>query len=346
MPVSRIVSIQYLRGLAAVMVVCYHAIVSESAYSGIIGPHVSGLAAGVDIFFVISGFIMMSTTSRQTPFEFALKRVIRIVPLYWLVTFGVIALALSPWHFFKSIVVTPATVTQSLAFIAYQGTGGGIAPIVYPGWTLNVEMFFYCVFALALFLPSPKQRLVTVGSLFLGLTVAGYFIGTEHPEAWLLTRPRLLEFAAGMGIAYLMRSVDQFWVLLLIPAGLACFLGAEPLWIIGATLIVFAATALDQAGKVPTVRSGLWLGDVSYSLYLIHLIILSGAKAVWEHQHWVHPNALSLSAFIVAAVALCLIVAGLTFRYVEQPMLRAMQSWTRRKFVTRIQAPAIEAAAP
>src|ERR1039457_1883087 len=189
-------SIQHLRAVAALMVVAFHAIVSRWN-----APQVEDLALGVDIFFVISGYIMMATTRTMRPGEFAYKRLVRIVPMYWLMT--AVLLAAVGIHFFRHTVVTPQYVTKSFLFIPYIGREGILAPLLGPGWTLNVEMFFYLIFTAALLLPY-RLRLPTVGALFVTMVVAGAFVHMTTPALWLYTRPRLLEFVIGMALA-------QFW---------------------------------------------------------------------------------------------------------------------------------------
>ena len=112
-------------------------------------------ASGVDLFFVISGFIMVVTTSRTefTPQKFFLLRSIRVVPLYWLATLAWIAYKVFE-HSFQG--VYPAAIAKSLLFIPYSSPGfpRGVWPILANGWTLNYEMFFYALFALSLAAPA------------------------------------------------------------------------------------------------------------------------------------------------------------------------------------------------
>ena len=113
--------------------------------------------AGVDIFFVISGFIMWVTTHDRptTPLRFMTNRIVRIVPLYWLITLAVAAMAFAVPSLFRGVVLTPEHVIKSLLFIPhyYPGMPTRVWPLLLPGWTLNYEMVFYLVFAIALLLP-------------------------------------------------------------------------------------------------------------------------------------------------------------------------------------------------
>ncbi len=140
----RFSSIQTLRALAALSVLFYH----ESSTKFTVG------AVGVDIFFVISGFIMGTIGYRETPLDFMMKRIIRIVPLYWLVTAAVCLVSLIPGVFHQFSCDLPSLL-QSLFFIPYVNQAGHIEPLMVPGWTLNYEMFFYAVFAVGLAIRRP-----------------------------------------------------------------------------------------------------------------------------------------------------------------------------------------------
>jgi exopolysaccharide production protein ExoZ len=186
-------SLQYLRGVAALMVVYFHVAGYVSLVSGHALPltHIGSL--GVDIFFVISGAIMGITTKNgMAPVSFMRKRLIRIVPLYWLITTFIAAgsylLGVSKYgidHLLASLLFIP---WPNPHFAIYY-------PILVPGWTLNYEMMFYLIFAFVLFLP-PYARLGTIAAVLAGLSIAGAML----PSSGLLsfyTNPIILEFGAG-----------------------------------------------------------------------------------------------------------------------------------------------------
>jgi exopolysaccharide production protein ExoZ len=153
--------------------------------------------SGVDLFFVISGFIRVVTTSGtgMGPGEFW-RRASR--PLYWLLTLLMIAVALVAPGLFKTLKVAPSTLVQSLLFIPHfsQSFPGVVWPLLVPGWTLNFEMFFYAVFGLALLLPE-RNRLLPLVTFFVMLTAIGLVFGPfASAAAQTYTHPMLLEFAA------------------------------------------------------------------------------------------------------------------------------------------------------
>ncbi|CAJ0705069.1 hypothetical protein LMG18091_04341 [Ralstonia wenshanensis] len=118
-------------------------------------------ALGVDLFFVVSGLVIyMSSTARDvSPLQFAYRRGIRVVPAYWLFTAIAAILLLIDPAFLPATQFTPELLIKSLLFLPMQNpTGSGPFPLLTVGWTLNCEMFFYCLFAISLFLPG-KARL-------------------------------------------------------------------------------------------------------------------------------------------------------------------------------------------
>ena len=139
-------SIHYLRGLAALLVVFHHSIIQLAPVRDHYA-HVEFGQAGVDIFFVISGFViyLSNAKGRLGSGEFLKRRIIRIVPLYWLATLAVVAVAVVAPRFFATTTLTAQDVAQSLLFVpAYSAAfPGQIWPVLVPGWSLNYEMFFY-----------------------------------------------------------------------------------------------------------------------------------------------------------------------------------------------------------
>ncbi len=315
-------SIQYLRGLAAFGVLIYHA--AERA-----GWHFGVGAAGVDVFFVISGFIMWVVTCRRppTPGQFLVKRAQRIVPLYWGVTLLVAAVALLVPAAFPAMQVTGQALVQSLLFIPYQDPQGLIAPLIVPGWTLNYEMFFYALFAAGLLAPDRLRPWLVSGALA-ALVAIGPFGDAANPLWATYTNPILLEFGAGLWLGWLWshdrlpgRSVG--WALTALGllgfvavtlAGIDVAPARVLFWGLPALLLVTGAVSIERNGPVPNLAPLRALGDASYSLYLIHGLAISATVRALALVGLEAP-ALIFTASIVAGV-----VAGLiAYRLVEQP---------------------------
>src|SRR5205085_10567493 len=165
--------------------------------------------AGVDLFFVISGFIMVYASERlfgapEGGRLFLGRRIARIVPLYWaFCTLYLVWVACAAATSGKSLPSLPS-VLASYAFLPFDGFGDGFPrPFYTLGWTLNYEMFFYAAFAA--FLASPRAKAVGGVAGALAMLV---LLGTAAP-LWMplafWAQPIVLEFALGMGIALLLR---------------------------------------------------------------------------------------------------------------------------------------------
>jgi len=203
-------SIQILRGLAALAVTIAHTNGEVSwwavnlHYENPMPGLVTG-AAGVDLFFVISGFIMVYTTAESfgTPTAsgvFLLRRIIRIVPLYWIATFLFLAYIVRIGHSWAMEGIGDKNVLCSFVFIACPRPNGGYAPALEVGWSLNYEMFFYLCFAVALLLP----RRIGLACMVTTLTyVAHWPLPFDVPAS-------LQSTARGAG-AFLVRSWSSEW---------------------------------------------------------------------------------------------------------------------------------------
>jgi exopolysaccharide production protein ExoZ len=269
----RLQSIQYLRGLAAAMVVFFHATPPEV---GLIG------AAGVDIFFVISGFIMWALCADRSvsPAKFFGERIIRIFPLYLMYT-TILAMAagLVPGAF-PRLHATFEHYVLSIFFIPYRDSQTGmILPIIAQGWTLNFEMFFYVIVAISLFFQS-LWRFSFIASLLVILPIAGWFAKNDNALVATYTNPIVLEFLAGIGICILRRKnllPGARKSLVIFSVSVAAFLGAaalgatfEPwrvaLWGGPSALMVMSLLSVERHGLLPKINIASMLGDASYSI--------------------------------------------------------------------------------
>jgi exopolysaccharide production protein ExoZ len=195
---AKIDSIQGLRGLAALAVVVSHSLgeLIEHAHIPLSAQPIAAAFGdiGVRVFFVISGFIMTVTTAHSfgaagASLDFIAKRLIRIAPLYWLVTMAYIAVVMWP----RGATPDATKILLSLAFIPYLNDSGQYWPVYVPGWTLNYEMLFYALFAIALIF---RRGLGFVLAALILLVVAG-MAGLDG----FYTKPVLLYFAAGIALA-------------------------------------------------------------------------------------------------------------------------------------------------
>jgi len=320
-------SVQALRGVAALMVVLHHALSRQDVPFGI-------GAAGVDIFFVISGFIMWTISDRESaPGRFLLRRAIRIAPLYWLVTLFMAACAvLLPGKVFPSLTVDLASVVRSLLFIPYRDPHGGIFPVLVPGWTLNYEMAFYVLFAGCLLLRR-SWRLPVMALAMIGLVASRAVVVRRNPVLVTYTDPLILEFLAGASLAEVWRRgviapTPVSATMLALGAGalvVEYLLRAEVsplarplLWGLPALATVAGAVMLEARGRLAEIPVLKILGDASYSIYLLHGLVVSLLfKLV---------GGLSPIAFCLAVVVASCAAGYASYRCFEKPF----SAWLRR----------------
>jgi len=330
-----LLNVQALRGLAAFLVVFVH-LERVATLAGLqAGVTIFG-NSGVDIFFVISGLIMVVTTSglrRQTPQGFLRNRLTRIAPLYWAITLAVFALALAAPRLLQSTTADPAELLESLAFIPYARADGQMHPVVFVGWTLNYEMAFYVIFALGLMLP---RRLAGLALAIAILAAAAAFGQIARPEGVLgfYCAPMILEFGAGMLLGALFvrdllpKSRGWGWAAAAVaPVALAVMLAGPWLWpqfdravMFGAPALVLVAAGLVAERAGLTLSQG-WIqtaGAASYSVYLTHFFCTQVVTRAAERLVGFGPLmmwALALVAFLLVAM-----VGVFVHRRVELPL--------------------------
>lgn len=313
-------SIQTLRGIAAVLVVMEHI------------RFLACGAFGVDIFFCISGFMIMFTTHKNTDYFFR-KRLLRILPFYYLMTIGTFGLVNLFPSMFEQTHASLGQLAKSLLFIPFDMGGGVLQPLLRIGWTINCEMFFYLLFGISYHISRRYRGLVCSLLLLLctvigaftsgGCTITGESLLAAQPgwlvkilpaasdaaistqaavSPWLAPiffygSPVMLEFALGILCYYLARLLYQRLRpaasafssrsitcrgILFLAAGFLLLAGMllstfdinilgfrRPLyWGIPAMLAVLAFFAAGIYLSMPSFS--VKLGDMSFSLYLIH----------------------------------------------------------------------------
>jgi exopolysaccharide production protein ExoZ len=312
----KVASIQVLRGIAASLVVAFHC--DQRFFLG---------NFGVDIFFIISGFIMGTVGAKEPAPTFFRNRLIRIVPLYWAVTLFMCAASLVP-GVFANFTFTPWRLFASLFFIPHFDNAGHIWPLLVAGWTLNYEIFFYVIFTIGLVFGRP----IVVTAVTLGLLVIGGLIlrpGSAILHTW--TDPLLLEFLAGLlmsrwnalrgvaaGLSLLVTGVSMlavFWFWNLDPdPRVIC-------WGIPAFAIVGGALALERANRFPSLPALILIGDCSYSLYLLHGLVIDAI-----HKVPMATGILQLPLVFAASIAVALV----SWRYFERPSASMLRRRSRR----------------
>jgi exopolysaccharide production protein ExoZ len=288
---KELIAVQYLRAIAVILVVLHH--LSSAQYPFI--PQLGGF--GVDVFFVISGFIMWYTTAAIdiSALEFWRRRIIRIVPLYWIFLSLLIAVALLAPNSLKTTVITPENTVKSFLFIPhFHAIQNIIAPILIPGWSLDYEMFFYLIFGLTLLVSSLSLRAILLGTALSGLVLLGHLLEPMDAVAATYTSPELLKFLGGIILAMAYQSnrlISTALGLFLITFGILShaisvstdfdefngFVGLSPALIVGGALALEPAIRRAPSALLHTI------GNASYSIYLGHLFFLRLSELGWHH---------------------------------------------------------------
>jgi exopolysaccharide production protein ExoZ len=353
----QIVAIQILRAIAALSVAVGHAqgfigIPMERQGEAFGWSFLLPWGAGVDLFFVISGFIMVYSSEGLFGAPggakiFAWRRLSRIVPLYWCA----MALLLLKTAALHKPMPDPASIVTSFLFIPWDTQATGIPRPIYDlGWTLNYEMFFYTVFALCIGLRR-ELAVALVATCLTALIVLGVAHPFQNPQLFFWTQPIVLEFVFGMGLALMLRNGVMLPTpirYMLIGLGGAAFFrdfldtGAQPhLWItpndvlrvagwgLPAAMLV-AGCVLKPAREQSTSRflgAGKLLGDASYALYLCHPIVMSAFAMVW----FAAGLNTKLPAYLGAGISLAFAIAFSIFVYrsFERPVTRFLQKRVR-----------------
>jgi peptidoglycan/LPS O-acetylase OafA/YrhL len=275
---------------------------------------------GVDIFFVLSGFVMIYSSEKLINDAngwkiFAERRIVRIVPIYWIATsIKVTALLLSTGY----ILHTQFSVVKSIEsylFLPAFNAEGNINPVLGVGWTLNFEMFFYFLFTLALFLRVSVYKFV--GGVLAVLSLGAIFRQDNWPAVSFYLNPIVLEFFYGMVIAKICLSgkhIPKYFALPLLALGFFGLLASWPmsklelhlLQGIFAALIVYSMASMeDSLTRIP--RFVLYLADASYAIYLYHEFIGPVVPIVLMKLHLVYPWLSIAGSVILSLGAGCLI---------------------------------------
>ena len=291
--------------------------------------------AGVDIFFVISGFVM-AISSRPLQFhpngarEFVIRRLIRIVPLYWVATtMKLMAVFLIPALTLHSAFDAGHTIASYL-FLPWRNVENEIKPLVAVGWTLTFEMFFYAIFAIALFMR--KEPLKWVLPILIGFALLSPLRDDTGGSWQVYLDPILLEFGLGLVAAMLVgrgfRINPRLGLVVIVLCFASLFIpssmyGAQRAigWGIPAFFIVLCTAAMEpHLARFLPKRLDFW-GDSSYALYLFHSFYVPMVGAVLLKLGLAH----AWLAFVVA-VAGSIVLGGLVHRFLEIPLGRLIRS--------------------
>ena len=346
---ERFVSIQALRAIAASVVVLAHLEVyfpNALSKSHPLWQYLQYGGAGVDLFFVISGFVMVYASERffavpGGPKQFFLRRLARIIPLYWICTSVWILLLMVKY---KGSVIPNLPYDSMLAsyfFIPLARPNGVISPALGLGWSLNFEMMFYAIFACVLLFQ--RFYAVIAASIILMILIG---ISSQLPDTILTfyDNPRIYQFIFGMIVGLVYRRgirLSLFGSIALCLAGMVLLAMSDTLlqhypallrpysWGVAFALIVAAgvlckASARDHLGT----KTALLLGDASYALYLVHTIALAVFSKGMPGLAAMIDGALIL---LTIPLLMCTALAVLVHLYVEKPIAQKLKRSKHRQ---------------
>jgi exopolysaccharide production protein ExoZ len=323
--IKEVLAIQYLRGFAAILVIVQH-VFTLNELNGYTDFKLGNY--GVSIFFVISGYVMWITTYGKNvrPIEFWRRRIIRIVPLYWICIAALISIYLLAPSVLKSTTITFENAIKSFLFIPHYhlNFSGRIYPILVPGWSLNYEMFFYLLFGLSLFCKSTLNRVFWLSGVLFGLVLTGAIAHPSSALAVTYTSAYLFLFAAGVWLAVFERKGFVPWVVTgcaIILVCVAFFKQQTAIFYLWSCLIVAAALALEPLARLRPSPLLLLIGDASYAIYLTHPFTVRIPELIWRKGGLFGNSIVLDSSYVVIAVSFAIIAGTFLHLYIERPLL-------------------------
>jgi exopolysaccharide production protein ExoZ len=319
-------NIQLFRLLASVSIVWYHAtggLIRRRDFDMELFSSQNVLSSGVDLFFVISGFVMAKTMQHNSIGKFLRGRLIRIVPIYWLLTvvmvffygLGNVVLTSKPYP-----KIDTGELLSSMLFVSRLL--GFNTPVLYPGWTLEYEMAFYVVCALSL-IGGTKSRYMFMWAGILTLTVF-------YPEGF-----RFIEFGVGALVFFAARRFGVIriavrWPLLVGLFALVVLFSTRQETLVRSLttavlygFMLFVSLAPSVLGEF-SVRK---LGDISYPLYLIHVLALEPCFFLLNRVRML--NNFPFTSFLIAATLFTIVCAWITHRFIEKPIDSALRQFVK-----------------
>jgi peptidoglycan/LPS O-acetylase OafA/YrhL len=349
--------VQLLRFFAGILVVLAHAEsrlarsfpeVDEflESSTGNIIPHWGDLShVGVHIFFLISGFIMFYSAHGLFSLpgaskSFFLKRVIRIIPIYWiLTTLAVFILAYAPQLFTYRESLDWQWIIASYLFIPWTSVDLVKEPVMGLGWTLNFEMYFYFIFSIALFLRQ-RAAIVFVSIIFLASVFIANNLEWTNPFYQQITNPILLEFLLGIFVAkyYLLKKPAHetisrflwplaflFFIMILIFLRPEGHLQKFVVWGPVSAILLFTGLYAIPEFVLNRIQILVELGNASYSIYLLQIFTLPAMALILKiSENYVH---MGFWQMLIICTVITLIAGYVFYRVVEKPVTQKLRRY-------------------
>ena len=335
-------SITLLRGVAALLVVIYHACEYTRTHGF---PELSNMfrfgAFGVDIFFIISGYVMMLSIEKSkgrhaahTAIDFFIRRIIRIAPIYWIGTITLYLIYVIQPEKFHQFSATPDQFIRSILFLPIKTSTSTINPILSQGWTLYHELFFYFVLFFLIIVRSKINIKYAAPAAIIIICATLNTLMTETKIEWieLISSPMNMEFAFGCMLFNASNKITNrnniiipialFSIaatIILLNPDQSAHKGFERViyWGIPATLIFAAAIAKNSTHKYETLFCK-YAGDPSYSIYIFHGLAFSATDLVLNKMHL--KGELSAGAMIILMTVGATLSGNVINRLIERPL--------------------------
>ncbi|MBD2866181.1 acyltransferase family protein [Paenibacillus oceani] len=345
---KRLDSLQALRGIAALMVVIYHATYQFESYYNyklLDGFFYFGYW-GVDLFFVLSGFIIFyihhgDIGRRIRLGSFIRKRFIRIFPIYWIITFLLIPLFLLVPSFGGSSVRELDVILKSILLFPQS-----VHPVLGVAWTLTHELFFYLMFSLLIMLPRKWSYPLFAAwiSITIGLFICSFWIDFKSMNYYIkfIFSSYNLEFLLGVLVAKLLiRYKDNIlrYTSMIASIGIAGLAATWMVyyfgiftphrvisWALFSAFLILGFTLIESKKNIAVPKLFRYLGDASYSIYLTHDLWLSIINKIYRFA-FQQVNLVSAAIIIIGAT-----LAGcLFYSIIEKPVLHVLRGKQTKK---------------
>ena len=318
-------TLQAGRGLAALIVACYHATkLSERLFGWTYaGGFFNFGFSGVDFFFVLSGFIIYYVHHndiglKQRLKTYLFKRFARVVPIYWFWTLIFVPFFYLFPNLGEGFERTLGGLLSSLFFLHEHHS-----PIIRAGWSLNFEVYFYLMFAVGIFV-GPRLAKIGLISWAAIIVISNFFLEVPYDDIFFSSFH--LEFILGLTAGYVVtQGFEKYATIFLYSGALLFILGAyfsTKLFIFGqfdlplffgipSAMIIYGACVLERKGRLRTPEFLVSLGNASYSIYLTHGNFLSG----WARLIPMKSN-FTLTLNLAASVGM----GYLAYKFIEVPV--------------------------
>lgn len=329
---AMIASLQLLRFVAAALIVLHHTV-----------RELSGLFAfgefGVDIFFVISGFIISHITEDNRE-QFFIRRLIRIVPLYWLLTFAIAAIAYVAPHLLHNVKWDVAHAMASFLFIPWWTESLKFEPMLPMGWTLNYELWFYLLFYVAMRIHGSYREGLCSLFILCVYMVANLLPLDRTASLSFYADSIVLEFIVGMALSVLYRTRNALFDRVprgVVLCGAVAALGMlySTTWIttfdlprclywgVPASLCVMVCLCAEMRFRqypLWMISAALVGGEISYPLYLMHMFLIAALSRV------VMVSTLNVLEGVLLALLLSSGAAYMASQYLDKPIRRMLNA--------------------